>query len=138
MGARGPHDDFESAKRVIRAAFARFTLDQDLDAARAHIDDDAEYVTRDGVFRGSDRWYSELAVQMEEWRVEVEIEEIVDAGEGAVVLLNKVRRVDKETGEVVFKAWPAVVVRVHNGKFLFFEGYVDRRKALADLGVEQA
>ena len=74
---------------------------------------------------------------MEEWRVEVEIEEIVDAGEGAIVL-NKVRRIDKETGKVVFKAWPAIVVRVHNGKFVFFEGYVDRRKALADLGVEQA
>jgi ketosteroid isomerase-like protein len=138
MGARGPHDDFESAKRVIRAAFAQFALDQDLDAARAHIDDDAEYVTRDGTFRGSDRWYGELAVQMKEWRVEVEIEEIVDAGEGAVVLLNRVRRVDRETGEVVFKAWPAIVVRVNDGKFVFFEGYVDRRKALADLGVEQA
>ena len=138
MGARGPHDDFESAKRVIRAAFAQFALDQDLDAARAHIDEDAEYVTRDGTFRGPDRWSSELAVQMQAWRVEVEIEEIVDAGEGAVVLLNKVRRVDKETGKVVFKAWPAAVVRVHNGKFVFFEGYVDRRKALADLGVEQA
>jgi ketosteroid isomerase-like protein len=123
---------------VIRAAFAQFALDQDLDAARAHIDDDAEYVTRDGTFRGSDRWYGELAVQMKEWRVEVEIEEIVDAGGGAIVLLNRVRRVDKKTGEVVFKAWPAMVVRLHDGKFVFFEGYVDRRKALADLGVEQA
>jgi ketosteroid isomerase-like protein len=138
MGARGPHDDFESAKKVIRAAFAQFALDQDLDAARAYIDDDAEHVTRDGTFRGSERWYSDFAVQMEDWRVEVEIEEIVDAGEGAVVLLNRVRRVDKETGEVVFKAWPANVVRVHDGKFVFLEGYVDRRKALADLGVEQA
>lgn len=123
---------------MIRAAFAQFALDQDLDAARAHIDDDAEYVTRDGTFRGSDRWYGELAVQMKEWRVEVEIEEIVDAGGGAIVLLNRVRRVDKKTGEVVFKAWPAMVVRLHDGKFVFFEGYVDRRKALADLGVEQA
>src|SRR4051794_16329440 len=103
MGARGPHDDFESAKKVIRAAFAQFTLDQDLDAAAAHIDEDAEYVTRDGTFRGSDRWRSELGVQMQDWRVEVEIEEIIDAGEGAVVLFNKVRRVDKETGKVVFK-----------------------------------
>lgn len=123
---------------MIRAAFAQFALDQDLDAAAAHIDDDAEYVTRDGTFRGSERWYGELAVQMKEWRVEVEIEEIVDAGEGAIVLLNSVRRVDRETGEVVFKAWPAMVVRVHDGKFVFFEGYVDRRKAMADLGVEQA
>jgi len=138
MGARGPHDDFESAKRVIRAAFAQFSLDQDLDAARAHIDDDAEYVTRDGTFRGTDRWYGELAMQMKEWRVEIEIEENVDAGEGAIILLNRVQRVDKETGEVVFKAWPAMVVRLHDGKFVFFEGYVDRRKALADLGVEQA
>jgi ketosteroid isomerase-like protein len=138
MGARGPHDDFESAKRVIRAAYAQFALDQDLDAAAAYIDEDAEYVTRDGTFRGSDRWRSELSAQMEGWRVEIEIEEIVEAGEGAVVLLNKVRRIDKETGRAVFKAWPANVVRVHDGRFVFFEGYVDRRKALADLGVEQA
>src|SRR3954452_15277921 len=138
MGARGPHDDFESAKKVIRAAFAQFALDQDLDAAVAHIDEDAEYVTRDGTFRGSDRWRTELGVQMQDWQVEVEIEEIIDAGEGAVVLLNKVRRVDKETGKVVFKAWPATVVRVHDGKFLFFEGYVDRRRALAELCLQES
>ncbi len=138
MGARGPHDDFESAKKLIRAVFAQFALDQDLDAARAHIADDAEHVTRDGTFRGSDRWYSDFAVQMEKWLLEVEVEEIVDAGEGAVVVLLEVRRVDKETGEVAFKAWPANVVRVQDGKFVFFEGYPDRRKALADLGIEQA
>jgi hypothetical protein len=138
MGARGPHDDVESAKKVIRAAFAQFSLDQDLDAARAHFDEDAEHVTRDGTFRGSDRWHSDLAVQMEDWRVEVEIEEIIDAGGGALVVYIKVLRIDKDTGEVAFKAWPANVVRVHNGKFVFFEGYIDRRKALADLGVERA
>jgi hypothetical protein len=137
VSARGPHDDFESAKKVIRVAFAGFALDQDLDAARAYIDDEAEHVTRDGTFRGSDRWYDDLAVQTAEWRVEVEVEEIIDAGGGAIVLLNKVRRIEKETGRVGFKAWPANVVRVHNGKFVFLEGYADRRKALADLGVER-
>jgi hypothetical protein len=74
---------------------------------------------------------------MQDWRVEVEIEEIFDAGGGALVLYNKIRRIDKDTGEVAFKAWPAIVVRIHNGKFVFFEGYVDRRKAMADLGVEE-
>jgi hypothetical protein len=41
------------------------------------------------------------------------------------------------SGDVVWKAWPAAVVRVLDGKLAFFEGYVDRRAALAALGVEQ-
>src|SRR3954452_18769132 len=138
MGARGPHDDFESAKKVIRAAFAQFTLDQDLDAAAAYIGEDAEYVTRDGTFRGSDRWRSELAAQMEDWRIEIEIEEMIDAADGAIVLLTKVERIDKETGKVVFKAWPANVVRVLDGRMAFFEGYVDRRRALAEFGLDES
>jgi hypothetical protein len=72
---------------------------------------------------------------MEAWDVEIEVEEIIDAGEGAILLLNRVRRIDKETGEVAFKAWPANVIRVHDGKMVFFEGYVDRRAALAALGL---
>jgi hypothetical protein len=76
-------------------------------------------------------------VQQRKWRIETEIEEIIDAGEGALVLMAKVRRVNGASGEVVWKAWPAAVVRVLEGKLVFFEGYVDRRAALAALGVEQ-
>jgi ketosteroid isomerase-like protein len=135
MPARGPHDDFESARKVIRAAFSQFTLDGDLDAARArYVSEDIEYVTREGTF-GIDRWHSDGEVQLRQWNMEIEVEEIIDAGEGAIVLLNRVRRLDKETGEAVFKAWPANVVRVHGGRVVFFEGYVDRRQALADFGL---
>ena len=138
MPAKGPHDDFESAKKVIRAGYAQFTLDGDLAATRDRfIDDEIEYVTRDGTF-GIDRWQSDREVQVGNWDIEFEIEEIIDAGGGAIVLLHKLRRVDKETGKVVFKAWPAAVVRVHDGKFLFFEGYVDRRRALAEFGLQES
>jgi len=131
MPARGPHDDFESARKVIRAAFSQFTLDGDRDR---YVSEDIEYVTREGTF-GIDRWHSDGEVQLRQWDMEIEVEEIIDAGEGAIVLLNRVRRLDKETGEAVFKAWPANVVRVHGGRVVFFEGYVDRRQALANFGL---
>ena len=137
VGARGPHDDFESAAKVLRAAFARFALDQDVDGALEYIADDVEYVSRDGTFYGPGKWADEVRVQTRAWRLELEVEEIIDAGGGALVLYNKMLRIDKETGEVGWKAWPATVVRVLDGKIAFFEGYIDRRKALADLGVEQ-
>ncbi len=135
MPARGPHDDFDSARKVIRAAFSQFALDGDLAAASdRYVSEDIEYVTRDGAF-GIDRWLSDGEVQLRQWDLDIEVEEIVDAGEGAIVLLNRVRRLDRETGEAVFKAWPANVVRVDGGKVVFFEGYVDRRQALAAFGL---
>jgi ketosteroid isomerase-like protein len=138
MGARGPHDDFEAAKNVVRAGFAEFTVTQDAEEAiRKYASEDLEYVTRQGTFHGLEQWRSDGRGQLANFRLEIEVEEIIDAGDGALVVFNKARRLDKETGEVVWKAWPAVVVRVLDGKMVFFEGYVDRRKALADYGVER-
>lgn len=138
MGARGPHDDFESAEKTARAAFEHYTQHQDLDLLRdAYVSDELEYVTRQGTFHGHDKWMTDFAVQEGNFDFDNEVEEVIDAGEGAIVLLNRVLRRDKETGEVVWKAWPAVVARILDGKFVFFEGYIDRRAALAALGVEQ-
>lgn len=138
MGARGPHDDLEAAKNVVRAGFAEFTVTQDVEETiRKYVSEDLEYVTRLGTFHGLEQWRSDGRGQLANFRFEIEVEEIIDAGDGALVVLNNARRLDKETGEVVWKAWPAVVVRVLEGKMVFFEGYVDRRKALADLGVER-
>jgi ketosteroid isomerase-like protein len=138
MGARGPHDDFDTAAARLREGYAGFSERQDLEELRRDwVSPDLEYVTRHGTFHGTDRYFSEIEVQQRKWRIETEVEEIVDAGEGALVILAKVRRVDGDSGEVVWKAWPAAVVRVLDGKLVFFEGYVDRRAALAALGVEQ-
>jgi ketosteroid isomerase-like protein len=138
MGARGPHDDFETAKETIHAAYAEFNLTQDRDALRRkYLSDELEYVTRQGTFQGTDQFLSELEVQQQKWTLESEVEEVIDAGEGAIIGRIKFMRVDRETGEVAWKAWPAVVLRVHNGKLVFFEGYIDPRRALADFGVEQ-
>jgi ketosteroid isomerase-like protein len=138
MGARGPHDDFESAKKVIQAAFSHYALHQDLDFVKDnYVAGDIEYVTRHGTFRGPGEWLSEMEVQNKRWRMEVEVEEVIDAGDGAVIAFNHVRRVNRDTGDIDWKAWPAVVIRVKDGKLVFFEGYVDRRKALADFGIEQ-
>jgi ketosteroid isomerase-like protein len=138
MGARGPHDDFESAKRLIRAAFAHYSLHQDVEFVRDnYVADDIEYVTRHGTFRGPEEWMAESAAQEKRWRMEFELEELIDAGEGAVIAFNEARRINRDTGETEWKTWPAVVLRVHLGRIVFFEGYVDRRRALADYGLEQ-
>jgi hypothetical protein len=137
MGARGPHDDFETAEKQARAAYASFNETQDAEELRrTYVSPELEYVTRHGTFHGPDRLFNELEVQHEKWRLENEIEEILDAGEGAMILLLKINRVDNESGEVVWKAWPAVVLRIKDGKCVFFEGYIDRRQALADFGVQ--
>ena len=65
------------------------------------------------------------------------LEELIDAGEGALVVMLEVERRDPATGEVGLKAWPAVVVRVHGGKIVFLEGYVNRQKAFADLNLRR-
>jgi ketosteroid isomerase-like protein len=138
MGARGPHDDFESAEKTAREAFEHYGEHRDLDLIyETYVSDDVEYVTRHGTFHGPDQWLTEFKVQQTNFDFDFEVEEVVDAGEGAVILLNKVLRKDRESGEVVWKAWPAIVVRVLGGKIVFWEGYIDRRKALVDLGVEQ-
>jgi hypothetical protein len=59
-----------------------------------------------------------------------------DAGAGALVAMMEVERRERETGKVALQAWPAIVVRVKGGRVVFIEGYVDRRKALAALGVD--
>jgi hypothetical protein len=138
MGARGPHDDFETAKKTILAAYAEFTLTQDSDELRRkYISDELEHVTRHGPFHGPDHFLSELEVQKRKWVLDSEVEDIIDAGDGAIIVIAKFTRVDKETGKVAWKAWPATVIRIKDGKMVFNEGYVDRRKALADYGVEQ-
>jgi ketosteroid isomerase-like protein len=138
MGARGPHDDFESAAERIRKAFAEWEDHGDFDRlCDDYISDDVEYVTRNGTFHGVDHWKSELGAQTARWKFENEIKDIIDAGDGAVITISEVRRVDRDTGEVVWKTWPAAVVRVQDGKCVFFEGYIDSRKALEEFGVEQ-
>jgi hypothetical protein len=138
MGERGPHDDFESAKQRALLAYETFNRAQDIDELREKFfSEDLEFVNRQGRFHGPDALMSEMGVQLEQWAMETDVEEVIDAGEGAIVLYLKVKRKDRETGEVIWKAWPAAVIRVLDGKCVFFEGYVDRRQALADLGVEQ-
>jgi ketosteroid isomerase-like protein len=138
MGARGPHDDFESAEKLVRRALAAYAEHGDFDRlCDDYISDDLEYVTRNGTFHGPDQWKSENAVQGSRWRLENELKDVIDAGDGALIVLGEFRRIDRETGEVAWKTWPASVVRVLDGKLVFFEGYIDSRKALEEFGVEQ-
>src|SRR5690349_2404889 len=120
MGARGPHDDFESAKKLIVAVIANLSLNQDLDELRAGLADDLEYVTRQGTFHGPDQYLSDFGSQLRQWDLESEVDEIVDAGDGAIVVFVRNRRIDKETKEVALKAWPALVMRILDGKLVFF------------------
>lgn len=136
MGARGPHDDPESARAVVVAAIAAINR-ADLDAAPQFVDENLEHVTRDGVLHGSERLLGDFAAQLERWEIAYELEELVDAGDGALIAICKVERRNRESGDLEWKAWPALVMRVSGGRIVFFEGYVDRRKAFKDLGVPE-
>jgi ketosteroid isomerase-like protein len=138
MGARGPHDHFESAAELIRRTFAEFAEHEDFKRlVDEYCSDDLEYVTRNGTFHGTEQWKSEVDVQADRWRLENEVMDIIDAGDGAVITISEFKRIDRETGEVAWKTWPAAVVRILDGKCVFFEGYIDSRKALEEFGVGQ-
>jgi len=127
---------FEEAENVLSAAFDALNRG-DLDAAEELCAPGIEIVTRDGTQHGPaylrDFWSRQLAAFDIEW----EVERVHDAGGGAVIVEQRVTRRNKETGGVELRAWPAAVVRVRDGSIVFFEGYQDRRKAFADLGLEQ-
>ena len=126
---------FEEAERVVREV-TRALNRGDLDTAVSMLDDDVEWVTRDGSVRGPQLFRDIWAPQLARFDVKFEIERIVDAGDGTVIVVQKVDRRDPETGDLELRAWPALVIRVENGKVVFIEGYPDRRKAFTDLGLE--
>ena len=126
---------FEEAERVVREV-TRALNRGDLDTAVSMLDDDVEWVTRDGSVRGPQLFRDIWTPQLARFDVNFEIERIVDAGDGTVIVVQKVDRRDPETGDLELRAWPALVIRVENGKVVFIEGYPDRRKAFTDLGLE--
>jgi ketosteroid isomerase-like protein len=134
MPARGEHDDLETATATVHAGLAALAA-RDWETIRSLADEETEHVTRDGIFFGPERMISEFVPQLERWTISFFLEDLIDAGGGALVLLLEVERRDPRTGRVGWKAWPAIVVRIDGGRLAYIEGYVDRRKALADLGV---
>src|SRR5262249_61831663 len=83
IAAMGEEDvaSFEEASRVVREVTEALNRG-DLDAAKALLADDVEWVTRDGPRRGSDELKNIWTPQVERFDVKVEVEAIVDAGEG--------------------------------------------------------
>jgi ketosteroid isomerase-like protein len=128
---------FGEAERVAREANASLNAG-DLKAFEALLAGDVEYVTRDGVHHGRDHVVSYWEPQLERFAMDFELERIIDAGDGTVIVLHTVVRRDPETGEVEMRAWPAIVARVRDGRIVFLEGYRDRRKAFSDLGLDPA
>ena len=131
----GGSASFEEARRVATAANEALNRG-DLSAANELFAEDVEYVTHDGVKRGRSSVIEYWEPQLERFQMDFELERIVDAGEGAVIVLHTVTRRRRETGDVEMRTWPAVVFRVRDGKIVFVEGYMDRRKAFTDLGLE--
>ncbi len=132
MSARGPHDDLDAAKAIVVAGLEAMGRG-DLDSCRDLVNDEVEHITRDGALRGPGRLLDELSTQLERWRIDYELKELIDAGDGALIALVDVKRFDRAAGKLEWKAWPAFVVRILDGKVVFFEGYVDRRKAISTL-----
>ena len=126
---------FHEVERIAHA-MADALSQGDLDTAEQLVAEDVEYVTRDGSGQGRDIIRRIWEPQLARFEIDFEIERVVDAGEGRAVVLQKVDRRNRETGRSEWKAWPALVIRVEDGQITFVEGYLDRRKAFSDLGIE--
>jgi ketosteroid isomerase-like protein len=126
---------FEEAKRVAAAAVEALRQ-TDIAAAEELIAEDVEYVTREGTKHGRKHVVDVWRPQLERFKIDFELERVVDAGNGKVIMLQTVTRRNPDTDEVEVRAWPATVLRVRDGQIVFVEGYQDRRKAFTDLGLE--
>ena len=130
--------DVESFEDARKAAYALATAlnERDEAAARRVLAEDMEHVTREGTKRGPDRLIEFWGLQLEQFNVGFELEDVVDAGDGRAIMLQTVTRRNPESGQVEMTAWPAAVIRVQNGRVVFLEGYQDRRQAFIDCGLE--
>ena len=126
---------FEETERVV-ASITDALNRGDLDAVEELVDEDLEYVTRDGPGRGRRIFRDVWEPQLSRFDIDFVVERVVDVGDGRFILLQQVDRKDPKTGEVELRMWPAIVGRVRGGKLVFMEGYPDRRKAFTDLGLE--
>ena len=97
MGARGPRDEFlESAEKRVRQVYAEFRDHEDFNrTCDEYVSDDLEYVTRNGTFHGAERWKSEFGTQLSRWHFVNEITDVIDAGDGAVIVLTELKRLDQ-------------------------------------------
>jgi ketosteroid isomerase-like protein len=90
-----------------------------------------------GVYHGHDglrKWYRDIG---EAWGEEIrtELEALFDLGEEVLVFSVLHGRGPRSGVEVALPA--AMVVRVRNGRVVFFKGSAHREDALADLGVSE-
>jgi hypothetical protein len=111
----------------------------DADALPGLVSPDLRVVTRDGELRGEPalhRLQDEVRSQVEQFReFRQEIEEVRRCPDGAYVVLLRVTRVSDDPAIGTFRAWPAHVLRIRDGRLTFMEGYQNRDKALRDLGL---
>jgi ketosteroid isomerase-like protein len=91
-----------------------------------------------GSFRGHEgvrRWRDQVFDVMDE--LNVETEELIDAGDGeTVVMFLRLRGVASYTRIEVDEPW-AAVWKIRNGKLLHAQGYISRRKALEAAGLPE-
>ena len=127
------------AEAVIREFFDLGASD-DFDGMREYLDPDAVwYGTRGGldqdqVIRGPDAWIEYLHEVQAPWdRFEVEIEELLEAGDMVVVFLREsghARHADLDVQNEL-----AVIIKVRHQKIVEARGYLDRNEALRAAGL---
>ena len=126
---------------VVREALAAFSrggmdamddfLDPDIEwrAVEGALDDVGEMLGRDLVRAYMQDWYEAFD------GLAVEVEEIIDAGDGRVVALQQVTGRGKTSG-VETRLRYAVVYTVRNGRLISAREYISRKRALEAVGLE--
>jgi ketosteroid isomerase-like protein len=127
---------------VVRRWWAGFNEDGmpslDLCDERVEIANPPEFPVR-GSFHGHNgvrRWRDQVFEVMDD--LEVEPEELIDAGDGeTVVMFLRLRGVASHTRIEFDEPW-AAVWRIRDGKLLHAQGYVSRRRALEAAGLSES
>ena len=129
------------AETIVRAFFDLGAAD-DFEGMRAYLDPDAVwYGTRGGldqdqVIRGPDAWIEYVREVQAPWdRFEVEVEELLQAGDMVVALL--LESAHARHGDLDVQNQTAVNIKVRQGKIVECRGYLDRDEALRAAGLTE-
>jgi ketosteroid isomerase-like protein len=126
----------------VREAMAAFTAQPpDLESLNVLIDPDHLFISDWGVegreyrgARGLAEGIADVDAMWQEWRQEVE--DILDAGGGRVLVLLRLTARGRESGAPVDWRW-AMLITLRDGKAIASRTYVDRARALEAAGLAQ-
>jgi ketosteroid isomerase-like protein len=93
------------------------------------------WINRDGRHQGAEAHAGLrefFGSQLRQFEIRVDVQELYRAHDAGWILFWRISRVGRDPALGQMNAWPAQVVRIQDGQIVFYEGYMNRVKALTD------